>query len=189
MHTLEPFIGWLAHYDPTADERSPFHGVEHSEFHFDRNVYEYLAHPQWEDFGSEGLLTKVIYANYDEGYAILEMFGVWNDLIQNDFKLFAENCLTYLLDAGVNRFILIMENILNIYVDADDYYEALQDELEDGWITLIRARKHVQEELEQYGISQYFFWSPKLDALYWRKLKPWQLYQAVEDQMGRLLPG
>ena len=189
MHTLEPFIGWLAHYDPSADERSPFHGVEHSEFHFDRNVYEYLAHPLWEDFGSEGLLTKVLYANYDEGYAILEMFGVWNDLIQNDFKLFAENCLTYLLDAGVNRFILIMENILNIYVDADDYYEALQDELEDGWIALVRARPHVQEELEQYGISQYFFWSPNLDALFWRKLKPWQLYQAVEDQMGRLLPG
>lgn len=188
MQDLEPFFGWLKLYDPEADEKSPFYGVEHSQFHFDRGVYEYLAHPLWEDFGSDGLLTKILYADYDEGFAILEMFGVWNDLLQNDYKLLAENCLTVLVDQGIQRFILIMENVLNIYLDADDYYDAMQDELEDGWICTLRTRPHVQTELNQFGIAQYFYYSPALDALHWRKLKPWQLYAEVSDQMRRVLP-
>lgn len=187
MQDLEPFSGWQRYYDPESDEQSPFFGVEHSLLYYDRQVYEYLAHPLWEDIGSEGLLTKILFVDYEQGYAVLEMFGVWNDLIQNDYKLFAENCLTYLVDAGVNKFILIMENILNIYLDTDDYYEAMQDELEDGWIALIRVRPHVKEEMQNFGIGQYFYWSPMLEELQWRKLKPQQVFALVEAEMGKML--
>lgn len=188
MHDIEPFIGWLRYYDPETDEQSPFFGTEHSQFTLDRGVYEYLAHPLWEDFGSESLLTKVLYVDYDEGFAILEMFGVWNDLLQNDYRLFMENVLTLMVGEGVNKYILVMENILNIYLDADDYYEAMQDELEDGWICLLRVRPHVQEQLDEYGISQYFFWSEGLDALFWRKMKPVDLYAQANAAMRRLQP-
>ncbi len=187
MHEIEPFYGWLGHYENEADENSPFQNAEHSAFVLDKGVYEYLAHPLWDDIGSDGLLVKILYAHYEDGYAIVELFGVWNDLIQNDYRLLAENCLTYLVDAGINKFILVMENILNIYLDADDYYEALQEELEDGWICLLRPRAHVVEEIEQYEIGRYFFWSDELDALNWRKLKPWELYRVVDNKMQLLL--
>jgi hypothetical protein len=187
MHDIEPFYGWLGFYTNEADPNSPFHGIEHNEFFYDRGVYEYLAHPQWDEFGSDGLLLKILYANYEMGYAIIELFGVWNDLIQNDYRLFAENFLTYLIDAGINKYIFIMENVLNIYLDADDYYEAVQDELGDGWICLLRPRDHVVAEIEQYDIGRYFFWSDELDRMNWRKLKPWELFKIVEIKMPKLL--
>jgi hypothetical protein len=188
MHEIEPFYGWLPYYTTEADDNSPFQSAAHDAFTLDKGVYEYLAHPLWEDFGSDGLLLKILYADYMRGYAIIELLGVWNDLLQNDFKLLAENCLTYLIDAGVQEFILIVENVLNIYVDADDYYEALQEELGEGWLCLLRPRAHVIDEIEQYDIGRYFFWSEELDALHWRKLKPWELHALVAAKMTKLLP-
>ena len=187
MHEIEPFYGWLSHYTNEDDDNSPFQSAEHSAFHFDKGVYEYLAHPLWDDIGSDGLLVKILFADYDRGFAIVELFGVWNDLIQNDYRLLAENCITYLVDAGIDKFIFIVENVLNIYLDADDYYEALQEELDHGWICLLRPRAHVVAEIEQYDIGHYFFWSEDLDELNWRKLKPWELFAVVESKMGKLL--
>lgn len=189
MHHVEPHYLWLKYYDSEADERSPFHGVVHNEFFYDRQVYQYLAHPQWDFIGSEGLLVKIIFADYERGYAVIELFGVWNDLLENDYRLLAENCLTYLIDNGINKIVLICENILNVYLDSEDYYEAIQDELGDGWICLIRAREHVQREMQDFSIDQYFFWSEELDELHWRKLTPWQLIGAVDLKMRKLLPG
>jgi len=187
MHEIEPFYGWLQIYTNENDPNSPFHDTVHNEFEYDRGVYEYLAHPLWDEFGSDGLLLKLLYANYEQGYAIVELFGVWNDLIQNDFKLLAENFLTYLIDAGINQYVFIMENVLNIYLDADDYYEAVQEELEDGWICLLRPRPHVVQEIEEYEIGRYFFWSEDLDHLHWRKLKPWELYAFVQSKLSLML--
>jgi hypothetical protein len=187
MHEIEPFYGWLGYYTNEADPNSPFQDAEHNPFFYDKGVYEYAAHPLWDEFGSDGLLVKILYANYDKGYAILELFGVWNDLIQNDYRLFAENVLTFLIDAGIDRFVFIMENVLNIYLDADDYYEALQEELEDGWICMLRPRQHVVEEIEQYEIGKYFFWSEELDNLNWRKFKPWELFALAEAKVPKLL--
>lgn len=185
MHNIEPFYGWLKHYDPEADHRSPFYGVVHNAFFFDRQVHEYLAHPLWESIGSEGLLVKLLYVDYDRGFAVLEMFGVWNDLLENDFKLFIENCLSRMIQEGISRFVLVMENVLNIYLEADDYYQEITEMLgEGGWICLLRTREHVLRELSAYGIDAYFYWAEGLDELRWRKLKPWQLLTLIE---GRLL--
>jgi hypothetical protein len=188
VHEQEPFHGWYRFYDPESDELSPFYGVEHSEFYYDRQVYEYLAHPLWEDFGSDGLLTKVLFANYDSGFAVLEMFGVWNDLIQNDFKLLHENCLSTMMEAGIQRFAFIMENVLNIYLESDDYYEAVSDELDAGWIALVRLRPHVTEELLTLGLDRYCYWSPTLAEIQWRKLTPVQLCSLIESEISRMLP-
>jgi hypothetical protein len=188
MHEIEPYYGWLNYYTNEADDNSPFQDADHNAFSLDKGVYEYLAHPLWDHIDSDGLLLKILYVHYDEGYAIIELFGVWNDLILNDYRLLSENCLTYLIDAGITKFVLIMENVLNIYLDADDYYEALQEELEDGWICLLRPRAHVVAEIEQYDIGRYFFWSEELDALNWRKSKPWELFAIVESKLQKLLP-
>lgn len=187
MHEIEPYFGWLKYYSGDRDEKSPFFGEEYDQFYYNRQVYEHLAHPQWDSIDSDSLLVKILHVDYEKGYAIIEMFGVWNDLLQNDYKLLSENCLSILVHAGINKVVLIMENILNVYVEEDDYYEALQDELEDGWICLVRAREHVQREFTQFDLDQYFFWSEEIDDLFWRKLKPWELFAVVESRMRPLL--
>mgnify|MGYP006267077413 CR=1 FL=1 len=187
LRDIEPFYGWLRLYSHDQDKRSPFHEVEHNQFYYDRSINHIPAHPLWDDFGSESLLLKILYADYQEGYAIIELFGEWNDLFDNDFKLLAENCLTYLIDEGINKFILICENVFHIYPETDDYYQALHEELEDGWLCAMRLRGHVREEMESYGIADYFYMSPLLDDVSWRKLKPIQLYQLVQTRMPKLL--
>ena len=187
LRDIEPFYGWLDIYSHDRDEKSPFFEVEHNLFYFDRSINRIPAHPLWDDMGSESLLVKILYANYSDGYAIIELFGEWNDLFDNDYKLLAENCLTYLVDHGINKFILICENVFHIYLDREDYYEALQDELEDGWICTLRLREHIREEMVDYNISQYFYWSDLLDELPWRKLKPIQLYELVKSRMHKAL--
>lgn len=189
MHEVEPHYGWLKYYSAETDPYSPFHHEEHNEFFYDRQVYQYLAHPQWDVIGSESLLVKILYVDYVRGFAILELFGVWNDLLENDFKLLLDNCLSLLIENGVSKFTFIMENILNIYLDADDYYQSFLEELGDGWACLVRPREHVLAEMRDHEISEYFFWSPDLDDLAWRKLKPWELHQKAADKMRPFLEG
>lgn len=188
MHQIEPHFGWLKYYQNELDPNSPFQAVEHNEFFFDRQVYDYLAHPLWDSIESESLLVKILFADYQAGFAIVELFGVWNDLLENDYRVLYENCLQFLVEAGITRIVLIAENILNVYVDANDYYEAVQDELEDGWICLLRAREHVLRELEEFDLLGYFYTSMELDDIAWRKLKPWELFRLIDARMQLLLP-
>ena len=187
LHHIEPFYGWLKWYSHDQDECSPFHQVEHNLFYFDRSVNRIPAHPLWDDIGSESLLVKILYADYDQGFAIIELFGEWNDLFENDYKLLAENCLTYLIDHGIQKFILLCENVFHAYFQSDDYYQALQEELEEGWVCLLRPREEVWEDMQSYGITSYFYRSPILDEFPWRRLKPHQLFQLVESRMNKLL--
>jgi hypothetical protein len=183
----EPFYGWLHLYNHEMDERSPFHGVEHNLFYFDRFVHDIPAHPLWDSIESESLLVKILYADYAEGYAIVELFGEWNDLFENDFRLLYENCLCFLTGEGVDKFIFICENVFYIYLQEDDYYQAFIDDISDGWACLLRARPHVIEEVEKYGMGRFFYWSPALSNVEWRKLKPDMLCEYVEEQMRRTL--
>jgi len=188
MFDIEPHYGWLHMYDPEKDKHSPFYGVEHNIFEFDRSVYNMPAHPLWEDIDSENLLLKILFADYAEGYAIIELMGEWNDLQFNDFKLMCRNCLELLFDYGINKFILICENVFHVYLESDEYYAAFQEDIGDGWIFLLRGRAEVLAEFEHYGISAYVAWSLQLDALNWRKMKPEDLYAAVQAYYQRLLP-
>lgn len=187
LRDIEPFFGWLAWYNTEQDTRSPFYEVEHNLFYYDRSINEIPAHPLWDDIGSESLLIKILYVDYHEGYAIIEMFGEWNDLFENDYRLLAENCLTYLVDQGINRYILICENVFHAYLQSDDYYHAMQEELEDGWICILQARDSVKEEMEAYGIAAYFYWNSIIDEMPWRRLKPFQLFRLVEARMRKVL--
>lgn len=187
LHDFEPFFGWLAMYNHEMDERSPFHEVEHNQFYYDRSVNQIPAHPLWDDFGSESLLIKIQFVDYQEGYAIIEFFGEWNDIYDNDFKLLCENVLSFLLDFEVNKFIFIVENVFHAYMGADDYYQALEEELGDGWISLLKTRREVKEDMQEYGIDQYFYFNPNLDQLAWRKLKPFQIYSLVANRLQNVL--
>ena len=87
MHTIEPFYNWRHIYVSEEDQRSPFYGRQYSEFEYSQTVYNYYIHPQWDDFGSKTLYLKILIADYEEKYAIIEMLGEWNDAIENDMCL------------------------------------------------------------------------------------------------------
>ena len=84
MHAIEPHFNWRNLYVASEDYRSPFFEREYSEFEYTNKVYNFLLHPQWDDFGSETLFIKIIFADYDSGFAVIEMIGEWNDCIEND---------------------------------------------------------------------------------------------------------
>ncbi len=187
LRYIEPFYGWLEYYSHDRDDRSPFHDVEHSLFEFDRSINRIPAHPLWDDFGSESLLVKILYADYERKFAILELFGEWNDLYDNDFKLLSENCLALMAEKGIRYFILICENVFHGYFESDDYYQEFVENLEDGWMCAIRLREELQEEMIHYGINGYFFWSPMLDDIPWRTIKPKRIFHLVSGRLQNLL--
>src|SRR5690606_33914823 len=123
MHEIEPYYNWRHRYTSEEDERSPFFGREHSEFHFTHAVYDHVIHPQWDEIGSETLYLKVLFTDYDEGYAILEFIGEWNDLLGNDIMFLKRDIIEGMMDQGISRFILIGENVLNFHASDEEYYE------------------------------------------------------------------
>ena len=137
MHTLEPYWNWRHLYMAEEDERSPFHGREYSEFEFTHAVYDHVLHPQWDEIGSETLYIKILFADYDEGFCIVELIGEWNDLLHNDIMLLKRDIVEQLMAHGLKRFILIGENVLNFHASDDSYYEEWWEECEDQDLSLI----------------------------------------------------
>ncbi len=123
MQDIEPYENWRYLYASEDDERSPFFGVEHSEFEFTMTVYNYYIHPQWDDFGSRTLFLKILMADYVSNYVIIEMIGEWNDAIENDIMTLKRSLVDQLMKDGITKFILIAENVLNFHSSDDSYYE------------------------------------------------------------------
>lgn len=187
MHEIEPYYKWRDDYIASEDERSPFHETQYNEFEFDKQVYNYLLHPQWDSFGSETLYLKVLYADYENGFTIIELIGEWNDAIDNDIMLLKREILEVMMDEGINHFILLGENVLNFHTSDDSYYEEWFQEVEDGWIAGVNFREHVLEEFKQSNIDYYINFGGGLENMNWRALKPVQLFQRVQEQLQKRL--
>ena len=187
MHDIEPYYRWRDDYVAAEDERSPFYQTEYSEFEFDKLVYNYYIHPQWDYFGSQTLYVKVLFADYDRQYAIIEFIGEWNDTIYNDIMLLKREILELMMREGINKFILIGENVLNFHSSDDSYYEEWFQDVEDGWIAGINFREHVIDEFKRSNIDYYINLGGNLDDMAWRNLKPIQFFKKVEEQLMRRL--
>jgi hypothetical protein len=189
MHDIEPFWNWRHKYTAEDDDRSPFFGEEHSELYFTHAVYDHLIHPQWDSFGSNTLYIKVLFADYEDGYVVIELIGEWNDLLHNDIMLFKRNIVEHLMAQGIHRFILIGENVLNFHSSDEEYYNEWFEEVsdQDGWIALLNFRPHVLEDLQSANIDQYFLLGGKLNALQWRTWDPELLYSKVSGFVMRRL--
>ncbi len=187
MHTLEPYWNWRHRYISEEDARSPFFGREHSEFEFTHAVYDHAIHPQWDDFGSSTLYIKVLYADYDHGWAVMELIGEWNDLLGNDIMFLKRDIVEPMMDQGIARFILIGENVLNFHASDDSYYEEWFEEASDrdGWIALLNFREHVRQDLRAANIDQYFLLGGRLDQLDWRTFEPDDLFEKVSACVQR----
>ncbi len=189
MHTLEPFYNWRHRYTAEEDERSPFFGSEHSEFEFTLAVYDHAIHPQWDEFGSRTLYLKVLFADYDEGYAMIELIGEWNDLLYNDVMLLKRDVIEPMMSHGISRFLLIGENVLNFHPSDDEYYNEWYEEVSDndGWIALLNFREHVRDDMKHANIDQYFLLGGQLDQLDWRTFEPEDLFERVNSFVQRRL--
>ncbi len=189
MHALEPYYSWRQYYTAEDDPRSPFYGREYSEFEFSLQVYDHLIHPQWDDFGSQTLFLKIIFADYIQGFAIIELIGEWNDCLHNDIMFLKRDLIEFLIEQGINKYILIGENVLNFHYSDDCYYEEWFEEVseDDGWIAALNFPEHVMREFSAANIDSYFVLGGLLNDLEWRTLKPHALFARVEAYMQRRL--
>lgn len=188
MHLLEPYYNWRNFYIASEDERSPFYEREYSEFEYTNHIYDFAIHPQWDDIGSETLFIKILFVDYDDGYAIIELIGEWNDLIGNDVMFLKRDVIDYLIKEGVDKFILIGENILNFHAEEDSYYEEWLEDVGSGWICFLNFREHVLKEIERYNLDYYIVQGGKLSNVKWRTLSPRQVFTYVSDYVQKLLP-
>jgi hypothetical protein len=179
MHSIEPYYNWHNLYLASEDKWSPFFAQEYSEFEFTNTIYNYVIHPQWDNMGSPTLFIKILYTDYDEGYTFIEMMGEWNDCLNNDIMFFKRNIVDAIRKRGVNRFILIGENVLNFHSSDECYYQEWQEDLDGGWILLLNFKEHVIREFEQCGIAPYLYGSNVCFDFPWRTYRPLQLFQKL----------
>jgi hypothetical protein len=186
LHDIEPYYNWRHQYTAEEDERSPFFGRQYSEFEFSNTVYNYYIHPQWDDMGSKTLYVKLLLTDYEDGYAIIELLGEWNDVIENDIQTLKRNVIDLLIANRISKFILIGENVLNFHFDCTDYYEEwLEDIQEDGgWITVLNLSEHVAFDFLKGKLNRYL---TIIREDHWRTLKPEHLFQKVESLLSAQL--
>jgi hypothetical protein len=182
MHDIEPFYLWRDDYVAAEDDRSPFYGRQYSEFHFTNKIYNYFIHPQWDDFGSHTLYLKVLFADYEEGYAIIEFIGEWNDCLYDDIMYLKRDLMDHLIESGIYKFILICENVLNFHAGDDDYYEEWYEDIrdEEGWIVFVNTLKHVEEEMTDGRLQYYTNFGPPFNQVNWRPYKPKAIFEVIE---------
>lgn len=186
MQDIEPFYGWENTYISSEDERSPFFEREYDLTRYSTAIYGYYIHPLWDDFGSETLYLKLLYVNYDEGFAIIELFGEWNDTLHNDIMHFKRNVIDHLIGEGINHFILLGEQVFNFHASDDCYYEEWFEEVEDGWIAAVNFRYFVEDEWRKYNIDSYVNTGGELNSFEnWRTLNPQQVFNYVNNLMVR----
>lgn len=187
MHHIEPHYSWRSFYIAEEDERSPFYGREYSEFEFTHAIYNYLIHPQWDEIGSSTLFIKILFADYETGFCIIEMIGEWNDCLHNDIMYLKRNIIEPLIGQGLDKYILIGENVLNFHSSDDCYYQEWFDDLEEGWIVAVNFREFVIKEFEQANIDYYIAFGKDFNDINWRKFNPLQLCTLVEGLMIKRL--
>jgi len=92
-----------------------------------------------------------------------------------------------LLSHGINKYILIGENVLNFHASDDCYYQEWFEDNEDGWIVALNFREHVLSEFSRNNIDYYLTFGGELDEMRWRNYLPNQLFQYIEGVISHRL--
>jgi len=187
MHDIEPHHLWRDRYTSSEDPKSPHYRRIYDEFKFTNCVYNYYIHPQWDEFGSATLYAKIIYVDYDDQAAIIELIGEWNDCLTNDVLFLKQNIVDWLTSEGITKFVLIMDHVLNFHGSDDCYYEEWYEDIvdEEGYICMINVLDHVKDELKKTGIDSYVQFDERLQVHNWRAYSPKGLIQEVESWSGQ----
>jgi hypothetical protein len=186
MQDIEPFYNWRHLYMAEEDPESPFFGRSYSEFEFSQVLYNFYIHPQWDEFGSRTLYMKLLFADYDQGYAIIELLGEWNDAIENDIMTLRREVTDQLFRSGIKKFILVGENVLNFHSSDDSYYEEWHEQLEDdrGWVVILDLPEQSKYDFRKARLTNYI---ELLELPQWRTLKPEVVFSLIDNEMTRRL--
>lgn len=187
MHTIEPFYNWLDFYSASEDPRSPLYGAENNLSAYTHTIYGYYIHPQWDDIESETLFLKILYADYEAGFVIIEFIGEWNDTLHNDIMKLKRNIIDPLVYEGIKHFILIGENVFNFHGSDDAYYEEWFEDVEEGWIVAIGFQDFVLNEMKNYSIDYYINSGGNLELVNWRTLTPKRLFSLINSMIQKRL--
>jgi hypothetical protein len=179
MQNIEPYYNWRHMYVAEEDERSPFFGRTYSEFEYSQTLYNYYIHPQWDEFGSKTLYMKILFADYEMQFAIIELLGEWNDAIENDIMTLRRDITDNLYKKGISHFIFIAENVLNFHSSDDSYYEEWHEQLEDhnGWVVILNMPEQSKYDFKRARLTNYV---ELMEMEQWRTLKPELIYQTIE---------
>lgn len=180
MQNIEPFYNWRHLYTAEEDSRSPFYGIQYSEFEYSNTIYNYYIHPQWDYFGSKTMFIKLLFVDYEMGYAVIEMLGEWNDAIENDIMTLRRNITDPLQERGILKFIFISENVLNFHSSDDSYYEDWNETLSEmeGWVTLVNIPEQSKHDFKTTRLFKYLYF---VDFVEWRTLPPDIVFQTIEN--------
>ena len=183
MHTIEPYYAWRNHYVASEDPHSPFFERVYNEMSYHMKIYDHYIHPQWDGIGSQTLFIKILWVDYEEESAIIELLGEWNDCLHNDVMRLKRDIVDCLQNEGICKFILIGENVLNFHHSDDSYYEEWFEEVtdRDGWIALLNFNQHVLEDMSTIDLDSYFVMGGELSEFGWRTYGPDQLVNRVRD--------
>lgn len=183
MHDIEPYFRWRGDYIADEDPKSPFYGRLYSEFEYSNKIYNHYIHPQWDEFGSLTLYTKILFVDYEEQFAIFEMIGEWNDAIYNDIMYFKRNLINELIDESIFKYIIICDNVLNFHASDDSYYEEWYEDIkeENGWICFINTFKHVEDEMKSAMLQYFINFGENYNDINWRIFTPNNLFLMIEN--------
>ena len=53
------------------------------------------------------LYLKILYADYERSFAVIEFIGEWNDALYNDIMFVKREVIESMVGNGINKFILI----------------------------------------------------------------------------------
>jgi hypothetical protein len=186
MHNIEPFYNWEKFYNIESDKKSPFFGRIYS-LHYEHDIYGYYIHPQWDSIGSDTLFIKILFVDYKKKFAIIELFGEWNDALHNDIMQLKRVVIDRLSKNGINQFILMGENVFNFHASDDCYYEEWFEDVEDGWIACLNFRDFVEGEWTKFKLDFYLNFGKNLYIDDWRTYTPQNLYTRVNEMIKKRL--
>jgi hypothetical protein len=186
MHEIQPHYRWRDEYAAEEDPQSPLYEDAPKRRTFVPRLYNFVLNPEWDEFGSSTLYLKVLFADYDATYAMIELIGEWNDTLHNDVMLLKRRIIEPMLDAGVAKFVFFCEHLLNFHASQDDdYYAEWHEEVMDagGWIMFVNTRQHVEEEMQAARLHHYAHFGATFNDVFWRVHKPAHAFLLVEERL------
>ncbi len=129
---------------------------------------------------------KILFVDYEQNYAIIELIGEWNDAIENDIMTLRRDVTDILYAKGINKFIIIAENVLNFHSSDDSYYEEWREQVEEdgGWVVIIDMPQQSQYDFKKARLTNYIW---LMEFPQWRTLKPEIVFQQVDNWVMKLL--
>ena len=114
------------------------------------------------------------------------MIGEWNDAIENDIMTLKRDVIDVMMDNGINKFILIAENVLKFHSGDKDYYTEWFEENEEsgGWVVALNMSEPSQYDFHRKKLDRYI---ELIELPDWRVYKPYHLFKKIDTLLHNRL--